>query len=173
ADVHYQLGLLHVELGDAALAHRSFEQALALNPDFALARASYALLCARSGEDREAIDHYQHALATGLRSADIYLSLGLLHLRQGQLDDGVAAFRQGIKLNPSYAPIHYHLGRVYQQRGQRARAFVAWRRFFRTADETHLAEQIELYRGDLGRDARAPLAGAGFSAPGHESEDAA
>lgn len=173
ADVHYQLGLLHVELGEPVLARQSFEQALALNPDFALARASLALLCARSGQDRAAIEHYEHALANGLRSADIYLSLGLLHLRQGQLNQGVIAFRRGIKLNPSYAPIHYHLGRVYQQRGQRARAFVAWRRFFRTADETHLAEQIELYRGDLGREAREPAAGAAFRALDHESEDAA
>ena len=173
ADVHYQLGLVQAELGELGPAERSFEQALALNPGFALARASLALLCARLGRDRAAIDHYTQTLASGLLSADIYLSIGLLHIRLGEMEPGVGALERGRELNPNYAPIHYHLGRAYQLEGRRAEAFAAWRRFFRTADETHLAEQIELYRGDIGREAQLGSAGPGFDPLDHESEDAA
>jgi tetratricopeptide (TPR) repeat protein len=173
ADVHYQLGLAHAALDELGPAVRSFEQALAINPGFALARASLALLCARSGQDRAALDHYTQAIANGLQSADLYLSVGLLHIRLNEVGPGIQALERGRELNPSYAPIHYHLGRVYQQQGHKDQAFEAWRRFFRTADETHLAEQIELYRRDMGREAELQTKGRRFAPLDHESEDAA
>lgn len=87
-------------------AHAAFSRAVALAPDFALARFQLGFFELTSGEGARAIATWQPLLAL---PEDQYLHqfvIGLTHLAQDRFADAVVALRTGIALNHETPPLN-------------------------------------------------------------------
>ena len=97
-----------------------FEQAIALDPDYAMAHsglgATYALrnINRRDPEDlKSAHEHLRKALELDAELAEPYPWLCYVYIRLGRLDDALQAGRQGVALLPDLVQAQYFLGMAY------------------------------------------------------------
>ena len=95
-------------LEDNLAARRLYEEAVALDPDYARAYAGLAWTYLVEAQTTGLDEAYERALAharTGVRmdpaSHSNYLTLGNVYLSSGKPDQAVEAFRRGIELNPN------------------------------------------------------------------------
>lgn len=106
ARLHFLRGSLLITRDRPIEAHQSLSRAVALAPDFAIARFQFGLFQLTSGEankaletwgplDRLAQDHYLRRFADGLRS-----------LIRDEFADAVAMLREGILLNQENMPLN-------------------------------------------------------------------
>lgn len=87
-------------------AHAAFQRAVALAPDFALARFQLGFFELTSGEGARAIATWEPLLAL---AHDHYLrcfAVGLTHLVHDRFAEAVAALREGIALNTETLPLN-------------------------------------------------------------------
>ena len=72
------LGLAHFRLQQAELAEQAFQQAIARNPDDAVAHNHLGILQRRQGRFDDALLEYQRAIEIDSKYARAYLNLGIL-----------------------------------------------------------------------------------------------
>lgn len=120
----YLLGRHHWHQRTAASLRRAldlFQQAVEIDPDFALAYTgladTYLLLDGYGDMSRaEALSRAEPSVARALalddQLAEAYASLGLLRLNQGDATAAELALRSAINLNPNYSMAHMWLGLV-------------------------------------------------------------
>lgn len=101
------------------IAASEFEQAIAIDPDFALAYVAladtYRLLnnygdLPQNIADARGREAVEKALALDDRLGEAYASLANLRRRSGDYDGAEKAFLRGIELNPNYAPLYQWYG---------------------------------------------------------------
>jgi TolB-like protein/Tfp pilus assembly protein PilF len=107
-------------------ARNLFEEAIALDPDFALAHSGLAdtyLLMDGYGElssdeaVRRAEPHVARALALDSGLAEAYASLGLLRLNSNDPAAAELALRSATEINPNYSMAHMWLGLALEKAG--------------------------------------------------------
>jgi len=108
AEVYNYIGYLHYLEGAFAKAHPAFTQALALNPQLAVARVNLGNLHFHLKRYDEARACYEEALKADPQQASAACQLGLLELEQGNLE----AARDPLERALALAPQEYwaHLG---------------------------------------------------------------
>jgi eukaryotic-like serine/threonine-protein kinase len=120
----YQMGLYSPESTQKALA--LFEQAVGLDPGFALARAELANTYRRLGgagiiDPAEAIPHAEREALLAIRGdadmAEAHTILGDIHRDRWQWDAAEREYRRAIELSASYVPAHQGLGLLMSLRG--------------------------------------------------------
>ena len=138
--------------GDAGMAQRLAEQALAVRRDGA--EALFALANAQTAQRRhdEAVELYRRAIAVDPRSPDLFLNLGNVLAQMGRHREAAAALRRALSLRPGYASAHLGLGRVLHDLGDTAEA----QRHFRAASDLDplMAEAHSAYLFSLAHDER-------------------
>ena len=112
------------------LAQTAFEQAIAIDPGYALAHAGLAevlsVLCfhyddgAATLADAEA--HGRRALALDPGLAEAHCSLGRLSFVEGRVADGEAAFARALAIAPDLVDAHLYRGLMYLAHGRAAEA---------------------------------------------------
>lgn len=123
ADAHLARGLQWHQQGaiDAALVE--YQQALALNPQSAL--AYYDIGVARYQQHRvdEAIAAYRQAVTLDANMADAHFNLAyaLSHDRR-ELEEALAHFSRAIEINPTLAKAHFERGLIFDALGMPERA---------------------------------------------------
>ena len=132
----YLLGRHHFHKRTAAALQRAaqcFEQAIAADPDYALAYCGLAdthmLLCARyygnvpvTQAIARALPAAQRALDLAPALAEAHASLGMILLNQCDLAAAEAAFVRALELNPGYVLAHLWLGLALTGQGRYAEA---------------------------------------------------
>ncbi|MBX3276634.1 MAG: tetratricopeptide repeat protein [Acidobacteria bacterium] len=103
---------------DWAGAEREFKQALALNPDYALARIWYSDYLSAVGRFDEALEEVQAALALDPLSLINNLNLALALYFARQYDQAIEQLERTLELDPHFALGHWSLGRAYRQQGR-------------------------------------------------------
>jgi tetratricopeptide (TPR) repeat protein len=98
--VHYNLGRLAEERGDAALAGRHYQAALAAAPDDFLAWLDLGNLAARRRDWPDALRCYQRAAALEPNSDDAQSNLGGIYLALGDLAASSRHLERALALNP-------------------------------------------------------------------------
>ncbi len=93
------LGNLLKAKGNFAVAQSLYQQALTIDPTFAIAHYNLGLTLKAMGQLGDAIRHYHQAIAIQPDYADAYQNLGVALLKAGQVPDSLAAFRQAIVLH--------------------------------------------------------------------------
>jgi tetratricopeptide (TPR) repeat protein len=93
------LGSLLKEKGQLTAAQNLYQQALTIDPNFAIAHYNLGLTLKAMGQLGAAIQHYQQAIGLQPDYADAYQNLGVALLKAGQVPDSLAAFRQAIALH--------------------------------------------------------------------------
>lgn len=87
-------------------AHAAFSRAVALAPDFALARFQLGFFELTSGEAARAVATWEPLLALPQEQYLRHFVVGLTHLAQDRFADAVAALRAGIAANTETPPLN-------------------------------------------------------------------
>jgi tetratricopeptide (TPR) repeat protein len=125
ANLRLYLGLVRVQQGDLDAAVTEIKQALALNPQDALAFASLGDIYLQQGRLDAAAEAYRQAIAVD-DQALYHLGLAAVLTRQGQTDAAVVAYQDAIRLDKQNAAAYAGLGDLYSQTGQLDEAATAY-----------------------------------------------
>jgi arylsulfatase A-like enzyme/Tfp pilus assembly protein PilF len=90
--------------------------------DLPTAHFSLAYALRELGKDREAIAHYEKALALRPDYVEALNSLGLTLVHAGRIDDAIARYEQALKIKPDYVQAHNNLANVLERTGRHAQA---------------------------------------------------
>ncbi|MBI3545964.1 MAG: tetratricopeptide repeat protein [Gammaproteobacteria bacterium] len=106
AFLHYNLGLVLVELGDRQKALDSFQAAIALNPRFAEAHYSLGLQYNVVDNYSSAVIHFERAIALNPNYLDARRALGDTLLRMGQPTEAIACYDRALAVAPNDVMAH-------------------------------------------------------------------
>jgi tetratricopeptide (TPR) repeat protein len=115
-------GQMLVRQGRFDEAAARFEEALALEPRFALALEGLGRCRAARGDIAGALDLYERAAAADPTSATILANLGGVYLAAGRLEDAAAALRRAVDADPTDAGGRIQLAKVLGRLGRRSDA---------------------------------------------------
>ena len=134
AEYYSNLGVALKELGRLDQALASFDNALALKPDYAHAAAHRKDAFARGNDPvfmtdlgnalqrqgllDEAVAAHRQAIALKPDFAEAHYNLGITLVAQNRLDEAIAAYRQAIALKPDFAEAHTNLGNALHGLGR-------------------------------------------------------
>jgi predicted TPR repeat methyltransferase len=111
-------GACYKALGQLEAAVKRFEQALAIQPDYADARYNLGNSLKELGQLEAAVKSYEQALAVKPDYAEAHSNLGLIHHELGQLEAAVKRYEQALAIKPDYAEAYYNLGITLNELGQ-------------------------------------------------------
>jgi Tfp pilus assembly protein PilF len=111
----FAMGLAQFEDNKNEAASKAFTHALALDPKFSPAFAYLGMIDVDLGKIREAIDHYQKALALDERSAVDHYLIAEAWTKLTPPDDERAErhLRRALVLDPEFQQAHLALGKLY------------------------------------------------------------
>jgi len=119
--------------GTVPEAIAKFEEALALDPDFDLARRNLAAALAtqgqeelRSGNFDDARPHLERAVDLAPSMAAFHLLLGVLHFRRGDLYEARRRIDSALELSPELSEAREISGDLHYQEGSLGRARAEW-----------------------------------------------
>ncbi len=111
------IGRVHLQLGERALALKTFEEALVFYPDYAEAWAWLAEVLYQIGEDNRLVEsYYEKALTLNPAAAGIHTMAGLYWERQGHYRQAEALYQRATELEPQEPVWLLALARVTAQR---------------------------------------------------------
>ncbi len=115
AGAHCNLGsaLKDLKHWDAALA--SYDQSIALRPDFAEAYSNRGIVLRELGQLEAALKSCNEAIAIKRGLAEAYSNRGIVLRELGQLEAALASYDQAIALNPNLAEAHCNRGDVLKE----------------------------------------------------------
>ncbi len=90
-----------------------YDQALALNPEYAEAYNNRGNAYADLGDYEQAIADYDQALALNPEYAEAYNNRGVAYASLGEYEIAIADYDQAISLNPDYASAYINRGIIY------------------------------------------------------------
>ncbi|MBE9010049.1 tetratricopeptide repeat protein [Pseudanabaenaceae cyanobacterium LEGE 13415] len=91
-------GLLK-DCGDFQNAQVLYQQALKIDPNFAIAHCNLGATLKAMGQFTQAIEHYKQAISLNPNYAEAYQNLGVILLKMGQVPESLEAFRTAIELH--------------------------------------------------------------------------
>jgi tetratricopeptide (TPR) repeat protein len=121
------LGLALQRAGKADEAEAAQRQALAIDPDFTIARYNLGQLLHQRGRLADAIASYEAVLRTDPRHLATHLNLALALRQSGRLDDAARAYRAAIDCAPGSEEGWLGLGLVLKECGDFDGAIEAFR----------------------------------------------
>ena len=95
---------------DAAITQ--FQQALAVNPNDAMANVNLGTALSQKGQLDEAIVRFQKAAQVQPANYGVHDSLGLLLYQRRRLDEAIAQFRTAFEMQPAQPAARDHLNRI-------------------------------------------------------------
>jgi len=115
--VWYELGHLESQT-DKAAAVRSYEKAIAIQPNFAPVRRDLGMLQFQQQNYAQAAEHLSKAAELGLDEAPLFNFLGISYSRTDRLPKAVSTYQRALKLDPNYAEAHLNLAFAYQRQNR-------------------------------------------------------
>jgi tetratricopeptide (TPR) repeat protein len=124
----FNLGNLHVSLGEPDSAEQYYLAALEIDDLFYMAKMNLAILYNSVGRNEEAAVLLREVLNDYPDLHDAAYSLALLLVEMGQPDDAIRYLRQASDGMPDRARVHYNLGLLEQTLGHLTESEAALRR---------------------------------------------
>ncbi len=147
AEAHTSLAIVKQNFDwDWTGAESEYKQALALNPNDALAHDSYGMFLALMRRFDEALVHIKRAQELDPLSLYISKHLGTYFLFTSQYDRALEQLQRTLELDPNFVMTYYDIGWAYAQKGMYPEA----------------AAQFQKMR-DLDKDSSGALAGLGYT----------
>lgn len=132
------LGLVQMELKEDTAADRSFQQALAINPNDSEANNNYGWFLCNRGREKEAIAYFLAAVRNPLYQtpALAYTNAGVCSLKLGHDNEAESYLLQALKLQPGQPRALQALAEVHYRRGDYSGAKQLVGRFLEVAQPT-------------------------------------
>ena len=112
--------------GEIDLAITARKQALATNPEDAIARSSLIDMLVKNSRYLEAYQVARHLPLAMQRDPDVWTNTGMLAMQVNQFGDATVDFREALRLNPEREETHILLGEALQQNGDPRQAIVEY-----------------------------------------------
>ena len=116
---------------DWAAAERSFQRAIELNPNYAIAHQFYAHLLSNSLRHQAAIAEIQKAREIDPLSPMMHTFAGGFLIMARQYDKALPLLQQALAIDPDFFPTHTVLGLLHQQTGKPDAAIEEYRKAYR------------------------------------------
>ena len=118
AEAHASLGMISFFYEwNWPQAEREFRHAIALNPNYPMARDWYALNLATLGRNPEALNEVLRAEELDPLSLTVNTHVGRVNYLGRRYDRAIEAFRKVVDLDPGFARTYMRLGMVYAAQG--------------------------------------------------------
>lgn len=132
------LGLVQMELKEDTAADRSFQQALAINPNDSEANNNYGWFLCNRGREKEAIAYFLAAVRNPLYQTPglAYTNAGVCSLKLGHDNEAESYLLQALKLQPGQPRALQALAEVHYRRGDYSGAKQLVGRFLEVAQPT-------------------------------------
>jgi DNA-binding winged helix-turn-helix (wHTH) protein/tetratricopeptide (TPR) repeat protein len=117
-EAHASLGYVKTRQWEWRSAETAFKTAIALNPNYATARAWYALYLASVGRAYEGLEEIKRAQALDPLSLIINAQLGALLYMARRYEEAVQQLRKTLELDTDFAIAHFMLGYVFEALGE-------------------------------------------------------
>jgi choline-sulfatase len=98
---------------DSAIS--DFQQALSIQPNFAMAHRDLGMLLLQRGQYAEAATHLERAAALGLNRPKLFNFLGIAYSRTGRYKDAVKVYTEALSQEPEFAEAHLNLSYAYEK----------------------------------------------------------
>lgn len=138
AEAHTSLGAALAPEDDAA-AHREWERAIELNPNYATAYSFYAIDLIGDSRLEEALEKINRAREIDPLSVAINTNRGLTLYRLRRYDEAAEQLRQAIEMNPNHMRARWGLGLTYEQQGLYDKAIAEFERCVAISNDGPLA----------------------------------
>jgi DNA-binding winged helix-turn-helix (wHTH) protein/tetratricopeptide (TPR) repeat protein len=116
AEAHASLAATLSNEDDEA-AHREYERAIELNPNYATTYSFYAMDLLGDARPDEAIKMSERAFEIDPLSPPVNTTYGIVLFRLRRYDEAIEQFRKTLEINPDHARAHWGLGLAYEQKG--------------------------------------------------------
>jgi tetratricopeptide (TPR) repeat protein len=113
--------------GELARAAALYQDAVRIEPRYAVSRYNYGLALIALGRKEEALEHLAAAARLDPRNADAQFNLGVFFLQQKRFADAAECFEATLKLRPESATAHSRLGQTLVQLGKFSEAAAQFR----------------------------------------------
>ena len=123
---HYNLGITLKEQGRLDEALASYNQAIALKPDFAEAYNNLGNTLKELGRLDEVLASFTKAITLKPDFAEAHHNLGNALKQLGRLDEAEVSYTRAIALRPDYAKAHFNLGRTLEELGRLEEALASY-----------------------------------------------
>ncbi|NIA29171.1 MAG: tetratricopeptide repeat protein [Actinobacteria bacterium] len=129
-DNHFNQGMREFDRGNLAEAANEFQRAIALDPDYAEGFSGLALVAAKSGDFKKALNLANKAIGKNKKSVDARIIKGRVITMERKGDDwvkkAIKEFDNALKINPNSAKALFYKGEAYKDAymfGESANAF--------------------------------------------------
>jgi tetratricopeptide (TPR) repeat protein len=113
ASEHLDTGLDYLEQGEPEQARAEFEEAIRLDPGYALAHYNLGRIYYQQGELDRAEAAFKEAIENDPELAAAHTNLGVVYADQGRYAEAIAEYETAIELDPDDGMAHYNLARSY------------------------------------------------------------
>jgi tetratricopeptide (TPR) repeat protein len=118
AEAHYNLGVALRQAGRIEEAIGHYEQAVRLQPDYAMAHINLGVDLYQLGRVEEAIGQYEQALRAKPDSFEAHNNLGNALRKLGRPQEAIGHYEQALRIRPDFAEAHYNLGGALEDAGR-------------------------------------------------------
>jgi arylsulfatase A-like enzyme/Flp pilus assembly protein TadD len=101
-----------------AKAEPELAQVVKEHPDVPEGHADYAIVLVTLRKYREAMPHFERALAAGYRDPALYNYLGISYGEMGEQEKAREAYKQAVALDPNYAAAYLNLALLSRKQNQ-------------------------------------------------------
>ncbi len=112
------LGWFLMDQGKLDEAVKNFNEALQINPNFAVAHGNIGCVFVQMGKPNEAIRHFTEALQIEPDSAKVHNNLGAVLAQQGKVDEAVKHYTRALQLEPDFVEAHNNLASALAWQGR-------------------------------------------------------
>ncbi len=122
ASINVHQGLRYYDLGRWQKAIVAFSDALAINPNFAVAHFGLGVTYSRLENWEEALTYFKKTIELSPTFAEGYLGLGITYNILGFSVEAIKALKKAVLINPRLAQARHALALCYLRNGDRASA---------------------------------------------------
>ncbi|MEG4420703.1 tetratricopeptide repeat protein [Microcoleus sp. LAD1_D5] len=126
ADFHFNLGNRLFSQGKREEAIESYEQAIAIKPDWAEAYGNIGSARSQQGNLDAAIAYYQKAVALKPQLEVLHFNIANSFLQQNKYDEAITNYRNTLKIKPDWPEVHANLGSCFSMQGRLEEALASY-----------------------------------------------
>lgn len=119
-ELWFNIGNLWAENGNVPKAVESFRKAIAINPEYAVARYRLAFMLYDQNNFADAIEHLEFAYNQYPDNDLIARRLAMAYQRSGRIDDAIARYEQAIAANPTSTQAYLNVVSLYRIKASEA-----------------------------------------------------